>query len=49
MFEHIKRDLQLYITEEEYDNWLASKDLWEKYLKNNEENLKNKKKKKSEE
>lgn len=32
MSEHIKRGLNPYIFDEEWDAWLASKDMWEKWL-----------------
>lgn len=37
MSEHIKRDLSLYISDEEWDAWLAGKEVWEKWLKNHPE------------
>lgn len=45
MFEHIKRDLQLYITDIEYDSYLYNKECWNKYLEENKKKLENKKKK----
>lgn len=38
-FEHIKRNLEQYISDNEYDNFLAWKDKWEKYLENHKKDL----------
>jgi CRISPR-associated protein Cpf1 len=42
-FEHIKRNLEQYISDNEYDNFLAWKDKWEKYLENHKKDLTKKK------
>ena len=43
MNEHIKNDLQLFISDEEWDVWLAGKDKWEEWLKKNKDRLRKKK------
>jgi CRISPR-associated protein Cpf1 len=41
MYEHIKMDIKkLYISDEEWDAWLAGKDIWEKWLLENRKKLK---------
>jgi len=40
MNEHIKRGLKLFIRDEEWDAWLAGKEIWEKYIKQNMKDLK---------
>ncbi len=42
MCEHIKRDLSLFISDEEWSAWLAGREIWENWIKKNEKNLKRK-------
>ena len=44
MREHLKRDLSVYISDEEWSMWLSGKDAWDKWIKENEKDLKKKKK-----
>ena len=51
MYEHIKKDdkkvnnLDLFIKDAEWDAWLAGKDVWEKWLEENQEPVKKSEKK----
>lgn len=40
MNEHIKRGYKLYIADAEWDAWLAGKEIWEKWISDNEKSLK---------
>ncbi|NCU42495.1 MAG: type V CRISPR-associated protein Cpf1, partial [Candidatus Moranbacteria bacterium] len=44
MREHLRRDFTVYISDEEWSVWLSGKDAWEKWIQENEKNLKKKKK-----
>jgi len=44
MNEHIKRELSLYVADTEWDAWLAGKEVWEKWLRENMKSLVFKKK-----
>lgn len=44
MKEHLKRDLSEYISDEEWSVWLSGKNKWEKWMQENEKDLRKKKK-----
>lgn len=39
LHEHMKRDLKLYVRDEEWDAWLAGKEAWEKWVNENNKSL----------
>jgi CRISPR-associated protein Cpf1 len=45
MNEHIKRNYRLFISDAEWDAWLAENNIWEEWIKDNQDILKNNKKK----